>query len=602
MKKNARSKTGKSRRGKTQSLVAQDPVTGKIMVPVLPEMNRNLSGKFGHGPELVSRENHYGHTNHNPKEMKQKMASLVETVSVSHKDSAALSVVLPSSYTMRYRAGWTSEKTAVANPFEISTLDFSEEKAAGMVDMELATGNTFVAVSKDPLNAIVEYYPNPTGKPISYHANFSSTASSSAPATVRPNYRLEYTPSTGLPVTYPLRPVSFTDTQVGSSAHAHPHGKVMFCKRERHGSPLLSWFYMTRGETLRFLMYNSAADSGSSNTGSLNIHRRNGSTWALEESVSFTNVTFVDYTTLDSGWYAASVSISALNDVAQPLAVLGLEILSGGQGGVPPGPTNHLSHRPMPGLDERYSITGMRVNGASIMVTPDSTEMAKGGRVTGIQMPSNFVVEGFVSNANSGTISDTMINLAGSDTRDFNLGGYAYLKPRTQESFDLEHPIVFNIDRNPQSVYGNTGASTVCDYVSYFEPPDGWLCYGVYTPKAIITSGAAPNYAGAIAHVTYDWSVEYTHNDMWLPLKAAPIGDPQFNEIMRLVVSAPQFHENPLHIEDIKRWYNAAVPIAKTIAPGVLLALSKMPGRIGTIAKFLLAAGGSVAQYVPDNI
>jgi hypothetical protein len=288
---------------------------------------------------------------------------------------------------------------------------------------------------------------------------------------------------------------------------------------------------------------------------------------------------FIAFTAPESGNYSFVVEFSGA--LALNFAFLTMNLASGGASPwgipVPPGPTSHIGHRPIPGIENRTTMTHIRVNGASIMLTPDSAELAKGGRIVGCQVDSAYIAESFVTNAQGGSATDTIINLSGSDTRDFKRGGYAFHKPYSPDSYEMQQPFRFNIVYNPQSINGTTQRSqALSDYVSYMEPPDGWVVYGVNTPPTVTGVGSA--WPGGIIHVTHAFSVEYKTNDVWLGQEAPPTGSHMimYDETMSLVGNAAQFYDNPFHVRDLIKWYNSASPVASAALPAVLALLQKL--------------------------
>jgi len=479
------------------------------------------------------------------------------------------------------QAGYNAQPTTTATPWEITTVDFTQEPHA---QAELAGGNFFTAVSRDPLNAIVEYVPNPLGKDMIYTAGFSTPFLPGAPPTIEENLML-YPLQNAQSSPHWLNPVVFRDAVPGDPTYIHPHGSVMFTRiPARNAEHRLT--YMTKGESMKVGIY-TAGPLGPTYvpdvSGSVTILQWNGVTVSETDALSFPGgaVSEVVYTASASGNFAFGLTINpdSFLPVTSPAFFARMSLVNSYFGAGPA--YSHLGHRPINGIEARATMTGIRVNGVSLMVTPDAAFLAKGGRICGVQIAGSMMVESFVHNAGGGSATDMVINMDSSDTRDFSKGGYAFHKPYSAASYEMQTPFKYNLEFNPQGFRGEIGHSTISNFESLMEPPDGWLVYAVTTPPGPV--GSAPPWPGGLAHVTVAFSIEYLNNDVWLDKKRPTMGEFEYAKIMELVGSAQQFHDNPLHIADLKRWYNGISPIASSVAPSLITLLSTLgsKGRAG---------------------
>lgn len=514
-----------------------------------------------------------------------------ETSSANAAKSAALAAVLPFQHKTRYANGYTNSPTATSCPWTVSTVDFSAVPAVGA---ELSGGNHFCAISRDPLNAIIEYVGNHLGLPMNYLASFPTTTGVANPVTIQD--RLYLSPVINVP--HQVNPCVFNDTAIGNPAYIHPHGSVMYPKIPRT-SALFKFTYMTAGETMAFGFF-TAGDVLVAVTGGISVYRWTGNTIADATIVALAGATVANFTPTDSGNYAFAVEFSVLSATFSHLR---MRLACGGTipffGPVPAGPVSHLGHRPMPGIENRTTLTHIRVNGAAIMCTPDSAELAKGGRITGCQVDSAYIVESFVTNAQGGSAVDTIINLEGSDTRDFKKGGYAFHKPYSSDSYTMQQPFRFNINYNPQNIQGVTSTvQAVSDYTSYMEPPDGWVVYAIATPPSVI--GGVTSWPGGLCHISHYYSVEFRTNDVWIGKSLPPFGSQMlaYDEMMSYVGTAVQFHDNPFHIRDLLKWYNAASPVASAIAGPAMAILSKL----GPRGKMLASVIQTAKDILPSQV
>lgn len=505
----------------------------------------------------------------------------------------ALATTLPHAYTARYVAGWSNSPTSVASPYVITTVDFSGEPVPDAPHpAELGAGCFFAAVSRDPLCAIIEYVPNPTMLAMAYQAWFNTPLTPSADDGATPVVRTELHLDDDANVQHAVQIDYWEDYHTGNANFLHPHGDRMYT-RVCDADPIHKMTFMQRGQafTVHFMTILSAPVSL---TGHLGVMRCNGDTITEGNGVTFTGVTYAQYVAQETGYYSFYIQWSTLLAVTDNKlrlkAFLNHDAGANACGSV-------LGHRPLPGIQDRNLLSGIRINGAALMITPDSMELAKGGRVSGAQLDTGFVVESIVKNA-SGAQPNTLIdNIPGSSGFDFHKGAYAFHKPRTERSYSKQVPFKHNVDYVPRAVYGSvSSAQTLCSSHSAMNVPDGWLVLGVTTPLTMGTTTS--NYAGGIAHVTYSFSVEYWHYDVWIGTKLPPLGASSFDNVMQLIATAPQFHENALHVKDLKRWYNGAMPTLKAFGPGIKALLMRVAPELAP----LIYALGVGASMLPDNV
>lgn len=523
-------------------------------------------------------------------EMKAVKGRLAGSVGEKAGRKMALANVLPHSHQARYTAGWSTTATSVASPFIITTTDFSAAPATGLTyPAELAAGAFFAGVSRDPLCAIVEYVPNPGKLGLEYQAYFSSYDSASD---VTPIVRTSQRMGPSLNTTHVLSINFWQDIQPGSNVHVHPHGPRMYTKTSPKDA-LFRFTYLTRGQTLNF---NFSDESGVANalTGHVGVLRSNGDSITEAPGEVIPASTFVNYICPESGYYAFVLAWSAVTGTPTLVQCAITMIDTAGATAI----GSYIGHRPIPGIEDRNLLAGIRINGCSIMITPDSVELAKGGRITGAQTDTGFEVESVVKNADGEDPNALLDNMPGSVGMDFSKGGYAFHKPRTEASFERRIPFKHNNDYVPRAVFGSDAPQhTVSSYTCDLLAPDGWLAYAVTTPPNVL-GGAAAAYPGGIVHTTYSFSVEYWHYDVWIGKRLPPLGASAFDDVMERIATAPQFHENPLHVEDLRRWYNGAMPVLKKFGPGVRTLLSLLfPEAIP-----VLAGLETVGGLLPDEV
>jgi hypothetical protein len=505
----------------------------------------------------------------------------------SSGSAAALAAVLPGQYATRYQAGYANTRTSVATPFVVESVDFSVMPGD---TAELGAGCMFAAVSRDPLNAIILYVPNPNAYEGTYRAHFSTQATPGDEPVVMDRLYVLPQPDYEQWLTFE----KFVDSNIGNPLKIHPHGSVMYA-RSPETQQDMKFVYMTKNEQIQI----NIGDSGTlpvTTPFSWTMYKWNGT----RPEPMQTNVVSVTYTDVwsapESGNYAFSFRFTGT--VLSSAVTVKLWWTVNNPAHNHYNVHSHLGHMPIPGLSERSLMSAIRVNGCSLMITPDSTTLASGGRIAGSQTDDSFLVESLVRNVAGGQATDTVENLDESVTMDYHKGGYAFHKPRSSKSYDRVVPIKHNSDYQPRSVDGSSSISqTVSGYYSNLTAPDGWVVYAINTPQAPV-GVFADNWPGGIAHLSFCFSVEYWHNDVWIMKELPPLGTADYASVMQLIGTADQFHSNAMHLSDLKNWYNKASPYVRKIAPS-LLRLVKMlhPGAAG-MAGVIEALG----QALPNKI
>ena len=534
-KKNKNNKTNVAQPVRTQP-------TKKVEVIVEKKASKNSKGHLGHVTALVKN---------------------------TGGNSSVKAALLPNLYTTRYRAGWACEPTTVANPYTVSSVDVTS-----LVTGSIYEGGTYMAaISRDPLNAIIEYVPNPNGYSWKYSMMFCSDNSpSNTPIAIHEYFIIPAGPSsiTTVPFAYGV------DTNVGSPVHLHPHGGVFFAKTPNRDTSIKAiWF--DEGNALQFGFFDITTGAILVTGSTVDIYRWDGADFVLENTVANPVANFTLISGLSSGWYSFKISTGVLCK-ANAVFEEGTN------------KSYALGHRPIPGILNRSTLTGIRVNGASVMVTPDSAELAKGGLCAGVQLGNAYVIESFFLGSSGGKATDAIISLKGSTQMDFHNGMYGWHKSMTNSSYKMHVPIRYNLDNVVQTPDGAAAQNSISNFISYMDPPDGWVMLAVTTPYNITGAGTA--YPGGVLHTTWAWSVEYTTNDVWIGASLPVLGTEEYDEVMFALSRAPQFLSNSMHIRDLFNWLKSNVrttgregqKFLKTFGPDMQSALAGLLHGAGVVA------------------
>lgn len=457
----------------------------------------------------------------------------------------AKAVILPMISAERYSAGWTCEPTVLGRPFTIQSVDVVETMpdVVGVTTGEtwkpyFQGGSYMVGITRDPLNAIIEYVPTPSSLAWGYQVYFSNAVDASHEADT-PQIQVT-TPV--LTAALPAPMVYKTDLYPSNTTVAHPFGAVSFARAARENAAL-RFFWLDRGTKLIANFWTNENATGANNfTGTVALMRWDGIAAVPAINFAITSAPSWNYIIRDSGNYGLWVGGSGSGAVYMSLVHE--------QGEAPP---SVLSHRPIPGMFDRSTLTGVRVVGASVMITPDAAELAKGGWSVGIQLDDAYQAEAMFTNASSKLATDTIATLRGAHSMGFHKGMYGWHKPHTEASFAMQTPYRFNVDYASQAPDSEiTMAKKVATFVSYMDPPDGVLLLACNTPPNI--TGGSSSFPGGLLHTTFSWSVEYTSNDVWLSPRSVVPHSSDFNQLMSHLVRAPQFTENSMHVRDLLRW------------------------------------------------
>jgi hypothetical protein len=370
------------------------------------------------------------------------------------------------------------------------------------------------------------------------------------------------------------------DENVGDPDYLHPHGSICFPKTVEGDLEWRSiWVEKDNYVEIQFWQGEDTA-AALPTTGKANGYRWDGSNFVYYNEWSFVGVTSLSIVIPDCGWYAFACYTGG------GVTYAGVKVTSGSAG-----PTGVIGHRPIPGITDRTTLTEIRVNGASVMITPDASELSKGGLCVGAQLGNAYQVEGFILNAAGGKATDTMLTLKGSTQMDFEKGMYGWHKSMTPASYAMQRPFRYNIDYSVQTPDGLMGRETVGSYVSYMVPPDGWVALAVTTPMNV--TGGSPTYPGGVMHTTWAWSVEYVSNDVWIGAKVPIMGAGHYDQVMELLSRAPQFMTNEFHVRELISWLRSNLNLTgrevgrfiKTFGPDMERALKAILGGAASMAR-----------------
>jgi hypothetical protein len=478
-------------------------------------------------------------------------------------------VMLPSAYNARFPTGLRAQETALAAPWSITGVDVTSEPPS--TDLEnvkyLPGGGYFVAISRNPLCSKLEYLPNFNFVPFQYDFMFTTTTSNS----------IENYPTVNKNCFYPddqfemdWLPISAAD----SNSTWQPHGKRLYAQYDQ--TPTIRGLWIdgsndgnatpAKATSVQFQYLDSGLTPFNTTTGQLEVYTYDGMGWTNIYQTNWNLGAIPQITVTRSGYYAFKMEITKGHQTGLPSY-----ITASFQGTCPV-----LAHTPLPGIVNReLTIPDLRINGTSIMVTPDSTELAKGGRLTAVQLDPGLMAENFfVGMVEDSTDPATALqNLDGQESRGFDNGYYGFMKPASAEDYEMVQPFRYNAAYGTRAGALTTDSSTVCAFSSPLKPPGGWLCVGVMVAPTY--AGSKP-YAGGLCHTTHNLSLEYVSPDPWYMRAQTTTSNSQMQAAFELVSRAPQHFDNSFHWTDITRWLGKAWDKVNSILPEVAAVASAL--------------------------
>lgn len=464
----------------------------------------------------------------------------------------AASLMLPTVFPARRLASqFTSAPTAVASPFAVEQSDWSTPPANPLSSL-LVQGQTIYGVSRNPLSAYFQYYPNPNAQSYTYGALFYSNVGMGGGPISQQNI---YIRDNALEAY--LQPTVFA---AAGNASFFPHGDYYYpvdaCDRKGIFLSGTALFPVVVSSTLT--------------TGNLVGDPRliswvwNGDGWNRLTAVAYSGTapgSSASMLVTAAGYYSFSVACAANAQAAVTLNFNGTGSIIGFQ--------------PLPGIDPLLnSIEAIRVPSVALMVTPHPSTLYEGGQISGIQLPAGVDPMGAILGRDPFT---EWSGSANARTMQLKKGMYAFMKPTDMRDFDLACPARI-VEEELFNCYNP------------IYPPGGWL---VMATSAGAVSGSYP---AGVAHVTRFYGTEFRTTNIWFQQMSPQLTPHDWDAALELVRVAEQFHENPLHFKDIVNFIGRAGKSALRMAPTLLKLLGPLfPQKdVVAAAALLLQHAGSL--------
>lgn len=476
---------------------------------------------------------------------KHLLASAQARVAVSNR--VAASMMLPHEYpVVRMSDHYSNRPTSTANPFSVVNVDYTSGGTSGIV----GDGYSLILVTRDPQRAFGFSYPNPNSTTYKYSCRFTSLTPNQAP-------QQGYNSTWGGEIFMPM--CHFVSD--GTPGFIKPHGETLYCGQ--HGDMKGVW--CNKGE--RITINVNIGDLTA--TSMFNAYCLVGDTWEHERANAF-NLLTGDAVIITGTWgyYAVSIQDPAgvNNNVGVTLLTVGGQSLN-----------SIFAWRCLQDLDVKASaINGIRVTGASVLITNTSPLFQKSGIVTITQFEPGY------------SFTDLMVNDASAQyklasdingkTLPWETGAYGFLKPASAVDLSMRHPFVV------------TTGGVMRDCTFELLPDSGFVAAVVTFPP-----GSAPftGYPTGLMMLTVCHAVEFSSYDTWFASEIGTVSVQAYELALEMLKAVPQFHENPFHFSDIWNVLKKIAAEVLEVGPEIAMGLSTLIPSLRPVA--LPAAGALLA-------
>jgi len=201
------------------------------------------------------------------------------------------------------------------------------------------------------------------------------------------------------------------------------------------------------------------------------------------------------------------------------------------------------------------SVSDIRVIGASALISNRTPLLTRGGNIVGYQPPNSTSWSTYISQITvSPALSAYQIvsALKGSVVMGFDKGMYGYVKFEDIDEAQYQH----SIHRNFMGV----------DDTSYDLVGGGYLIIIAKHPDGAANSQTV--------QLSFDFTIEYTTENQWVDTNIATTSPEEWRNALMIVASTPQFFENPIHWDVIRK----SIGTLAKIGGGILSAIPTLSG------------------------
>ncbi len=452
------------------------------------------------------------------------------------------SITMPHDYpAIRFSDMYTGRPTAVANPFSVMNIDYSNPGAAN----GYPNGVSVNFVTRDPLRWLG--YTVPNGAALSY--TYDSVFNAILGVGLSNSFILK-----GGDITENVPFLWFTDAFSGDTGHLHPHGDILYCGEHlgRRG------VWLNRNDRITF---NFVVDAGTPTIGNTtgNLMRLDGTNW-INSQTAVGSVSTISFLISQYGYYAVDlVNRDTVGDVWS----ISVTIASSDN------TENSFGWLPIPFLVSKMaSISAIRMIGVAALMTNTAADLYRGGEISMAQTPNSVNFARYLGDVGFTALSSD----ANSTTMDFKTGGYGFLKPT--RTGDMEMQTVFTADVS----------NAVNGAVFSLIPKYDYLT--IMTTVNAVVSGASATYPGGMAVFTPCCAVEFETSDVWYVLDTPGYRSDLYETAYEMLktMGKKQFFENPIHWGAITDFIRNAAKTVMGYAPKIASLVSELNPELAPIA------------------
>lgn len=281
----------------------------------------------------------------------------------------------------------------------------------------------------------------------------------------------------------------------------------------------------------------------------VNLYKLEGKLWVFKEAKSWPSAGSVNFGIGVTGYYAIAIVISGSPPASSADAAIQGDVVFASGG------SNFAcwAQRCAPQLEDfKENIRMYSVLGSAGMYTNTASPLNRQGKILCRELPAKSNFQEFLN-------FDDVSNLSLAVVKDAPTGMYAFTRPEAS-NFGVGKTLVYDSVDDAED-----------EYVFKIYPDDPFLVF-----HASITT-----LAGQDAYFTRNISLEYTSLSMFIDQVRGTATQADVNTALRMLAMMPQFHENPLHLDDIWNWIKdtakdiwsgikEVAPIAMAAAPLLL--------------------------------
>jgi len=440
------------------------------------------------------------------------------------------SLTLPKeSAPVRVGSAYGSDPTATAKLFRRLNAIWP----TGELASDIPINDTAAFFFRDALRAMVYNYGIETSDQSSYIGNCELIINNT-PSTAYPRY------------TGPLA-VDLSNSTIA------PHGEFLYAGRNGRTDPLRG-FLCSAGSTINITVPATTALLPATHI-LITVRKFEADVW-VEQNVYSTPATtggVYAFSVAVTGYYAFDASVDVFGTGTPAVMSLTFQSFMSGTG-----MSSMWAQLPLPNLEDVLPVVkAFRVTSVSGMLTNTASPLNRQGQLVGMQLPKETNFLDYLD-------FDDVSGLAKSETLNVVNGMYGFLKPTSEDDFEMQ---VFQ--------YSSGTSDVPVDYVFEIIPQSDFL--NIHAQVNI--------QGGQQAYWTPAYNVEYESVSQWSELRVSEAKEADLMIALSLLPSVPQWHENDFHFSDIWDWIKDT---ASTVWDGVKEVASVVGPVVGAVAPFLI--------------